>query len=181
MSTPLTLNPYPYALDNPILHTDPSGENPLIVIGLLGGLLGGSLYGYGSQVLRNLNQGMCFWSALSTDIDAGQIAFYAGVGTLLGLGIGGVMIGGQLLAINLGIGATSGTITSQTFNNLSQAANYGIQQATQLRKAISGTGLQAHHIIEQRLAPALGQNASLARKWLSVAVTPEEHRVFTNA
>lgn len=32
---------------------------------------------------------MCFWGALSTNIDAGQVALFAGVGTLLGLGMGG--------------------------------------------------------------------------------------------
>jgi hypothetical protein len=69
---------------------------------------------------------------------------------------------------------------TQAFGNLSQAANYGIQQGNQLRNAISGTGLQSHHIIKQRFAPALGQSTAQARQWLSVAVTPEEHQVFTN-
>lgn len=38
--------------------------------------------------------------------------------------------------------------------------------------------LQAHHLIEQRFAGVLGQNA---RQALSVAVTPAEHQAFTNA
>lgn len=70
---------------------------------------------------------------------------------------------------------------SRAFGNLSQAANYGVQQATQLKDAVVGTGLRVHHIIEQRLALALGQNAAQAREWLSVAVTPQEHQIFTNA
>jgi hypothetical protein len=70
---------------------------------------------------------------------------------------------------------------SEAFGNLSQAAEYGIQPAAQLQKALSGTGLQAHHLIEQRFASVLGQSATQTRQWLSVAVTPEEHQVFTNA
>jgi hypothetical protein len=47
-----------------------------------------------------------------------------------------------------------------------------------LTKALKGTGLQAHHLIEQRFAAALGQNA---RQGLSIAVTQAEHQAFTNA
>jgi hypothetical protein len=77
-------------------------------VGLLGGLLGGAIYGYGSQVVRNYNEGMCPWEALTTNIDAGQIALYAGAGTLLGLGIGGVVLGGQWLLGFLGFLSADG-------------------------------------------------------------------------
>lgn len=43
---------------------------------------------------------------------------------------------------------------------------------------MKGTGLQAHHLIEQRFADTVGQSAS---KMLSVAVTRAENQVFTNA
>lgn len=181
LTQPASLTPYVYALNSPVLLTDPSGENPLLLVGGLGGLLGGAIYGYGSQVVRNLNQGMCFWDALSTNIDAGQVALYAGVGTVLGLGMGGAMVGIQALAGYLTAGGTLGALASQGYGNLSQAARYGIQQANQLKNAISGTGLQVHHIVEQRLAPALNQSATQARQWLSVAVSPAEHQAFTNA
>jgi hypothetical protein len=48
------INPLHYALNNPVLLTDPSEKNPLLLVGALGGLLGGAIYGYGSQVVRNL-------------------------------------------------------------------------------------------------------------------------------
>jgi len=43
---------------------------------------------------------------------------------------------------------------------------------------LSGTGLQAHHIVEQRLAQTLGIDSKLMD---SVAVTTTEHQAFTNA
>ncbi|MBN2835414.1 MAG: hypothetical protein JXR48_10665, partial [Candidatus Delongbacteria bacterium] len=55
---------------------------------------------------------------------------------------------------------------------------FGIQTYKNLRNAIQGLGLQAHHIIEQRLAAALGLNSN---EMLSVALTKAEHQAFTNA
>jgi hypothetical protein len=61
VSTPSTLNPYSYALNNHVLYTDPSGENPLLLlVGAIGGLLGGTIYGYGFQVINNLNHGIFY-------------------------------------------------------------------------------------------------------------------------
>jgi RHS repeat-associated protein len=74
----------------------------------------------------------------------------------------------------------SASCADKAINGLSRASEFGIQPYNQLRQAITRTGLQAHHIIEQRLARALGQTPSATRQWLSVAVTPEEHRAFTN-
>lgn len=110
VSTLATLNPYAYALNNPVLYTDPNGKNPLLLlVGAIGGLLGGTIYGFGSQVISNLNKGMCFWGALSTNIDAGQVALFAGVGTLLGFGMGGAMVRLQALTTYLSFGSTVGT------------------------------------------------------------------------
>jgi len=194
MTQPSTLNPYTYVTNDPATLTDPSGENPFLIAAGVGGLLGGAIYGYGSQVVRNLGQGMCFWNALSYNISAGEVALYAGVGGILGFGMGGATMGIQAAVAYLGIGTTIGTQLSadgdptnkvkavvQGFGNLSQGLRYGIQQASQLKNVVSGTGLQVHHIIEQRFAPALEQSTAQARQWLSVAVTPEEHQAFTNA
>ena len=63
------------------------------------------------------------------------------------------------------------------YGGLSQAPKYGIRSYQDLRAAIRGTGLQAHHLIEQRFKHLFGQVASQMK---SVAVTPAEHQVFTN-
>ena len=47
-----------------------------------------------------------------------------------------------------------------------------------LRRAVAGTGLKSHHLIEKRLAGVVGQKQS---QMLSVAVTEAEHQPFTNA
>lgn len=52
---PASLSPYLYVYNNPVLLTDPSGKNPL----LLAGLLGSTISGFG------LNEGMCPLEALN--------------------------------------------------------------------------------------------------------------------
>ena len=71
-------------------------------------------------------------------------------------------------------------INTQTskFESLSKASEYGIRPYNELRKMISGTGLHAHHIIEQRLVKHLGIDPS---EMLSVTLTKDEHQIFTNA
>lgn len=66
LAQPATLQPYLYVVNNPVLLTDPSGEiAPLLLLGLAGGAIGGGIYGYEAQVAHNLEQGLCFWKALS--------------------------------------------------------------------------------------------------------------------
>jgi hypothetical protein len=62
-------------------------------------------------------------------------------------------------------------------NAFTRAAEFGVRSYNDLSKALSGTGLRAHHIIEQRFAERLGLDPNLMQ---SVALTPEEHQVFTN-
>jgi lysylphosphatidylglycerol synthetase-like protein (DUF2156 family) len=66
----------------------------------------------------------------------------------------------------------------QAEKGLARAAEFGIRAYNQLRSAIKGTGLQEHHVIDQRFAGVMGQNA---REMASVAVTRAEHQAFTNA
>lgn len=72
-------------------------------------------------------------------------------------------------------------VSAGGFGQLSRAAEFGIKPYGTLQKSLKGTGLQAHHLIEQRFAALMGQKKS---KMLSVAVTHgrgSEHQLFTNA
>lgn len=55
---------------------------------------------------------------------------------------------------------------------------YGVKNYHYLRDVLQNTGLQAHHIIEQRFAGKLGLDPKFMK---SIAVTPEQHQLFTNA
>jgi RHS repeat-associated protein len=73
--------------------------------------------------------------------------------------------------------ASEGLVFAETEGQaaLQYASEYGIKGYSSLVQAIKGLGLQAHHIIEKRFANVLGLGSD------SVALTPEEHQIFTNA
>ena len=75
-------------------------------------------------------------------------------------------------------GTTAAASSANAFGGLSRAAEFGIQPYKQMVKALKGTGLQAHHLIERRFAGAMGQRVP---DMLSMAVTRAEHQAFTNA
>ncbi len=67
---------------------------------------------------------------------------------------------------------------SDGFGGLTKAKQYGVKAYNALKKTLKGTGLEAHHIIEQRLVKHLNIDV---KTMLSVAVTKAEHQKFTNA
>jgi len=67
---------------------------------------------------------------------------------------------------------TVGTITTSAWGILSRAAEFGTKTYRDMRTALQGTGLQAHHIVEQRFGLDVD---------VTVAVTRAEHQIFTNA
>ncbi|MDP2709885.1 MAG: RHS repeat-associated core domain-containing protein [Solirubrobacteraceae bacterium] len=76
----LTGQAYAYANNNPITHTDPSGEAPPLLVAALilggGGAAGGAAIDFGSQVAGNLFRGC----GPLDDIDVGDIGISAGLG-----------------------------------------------------------------------------------------------------
>ncbi len=66
----------------------------------------------------------------------------------------------------------------QGLSQFSRASEFGIKSYNDLRKLTSGTGLDAHHIIEQRFAALLGKDAG---DMSAVALTRAEHAAFTKA
>ena len=61
----------------------------------------------------------------------------------------------------------------------SRASEFGIKTFNQLGRLTRGTGLERHHIVEQRFADTLG--ITKPGNMPSIALTPKEHQVFTNA
>ena len=98
-SVPGTLNPYAYALDNPVMVTDPSGQVvpllALIALGLAGGALGGVGY-YGIESAANADP------CTGMEWDWNQAAFW---GTI-GMPIGAVVAAAGYPALTSALGMT---------------------------------------------------------------------------
>jgi hypothetical protein len=153
---------------------------------LVVGGLAGAAYGYGSQVAHNLQSAnMSLSDALTTKIDTGKVARYTLLGAAAGTGLGmvadmaGMAVGsmGTAQALTAGAGAGATGAAQQGFGTLTRAADFGIRSYRGLAQDVSGLGLRAHHIIEARFARTLGM---VDDQMASVAVTAEEHQVFTN-
>jgi RHS repeat-associated protein len=158
---------YAYVNNSPVNFNDPTGHCLVLCTAIIGGAIGAIVGAVGYTA---------YAAATGTEFNTSHMLMAAGggavAGALIGTGVG----------IAAGMSAAATTAASvEAFGGLSQAENYGIQQGNQLKNALASTGLQVHHIIEQRFAPALEQSATQARQWLSAAVTPEEHQQFTNA
>lgn len=117
---------------------------------------------------------------VSTEVVAhGAVVLGAGV-TAVGCltGAGTVVCTGTGTAVT--VTAADGNPTNEIqagLNFFARAAEFGLRSYNELRGLIQGQGLRAHHIIEQRFASTLGLDRGAMT---SVALTPEEHQVFTN-
>ena len=185
-SLPGTQHPYAYGLNNPVLFTDPSGEIvPLVIAAAaLMGIAGGALGGLGYYGLHGLLTDPCFeWNWK-------EAAFWAGAGALMGAALGPIALGGWWIGAQAGLwgmtanAACGGDLcvdeAQKGLGGLSAAANYGINTYSNLRNAVTGTGLEVHHIVEQRFAPALRYTKGQTNLFPSIVLTPEEHQMFTN-
>ena len=76
---------------------------------------------------------------------------------------------------------TTATTAACADGDCTNEGKFIVKTYNQLKEGFTEAGLQVHHIIEQRFAPALNQSYNQARNWLSVVLTPEEHQVITNA
>jgi RHS repeat-associated protein len=187
---------YAYANNNPVKYTDPSGHCLILCTAIIGAGIG-AIVGAVGYTAYTLATGREFNTTTMLLAAGGGAVAGALIGTGVGIAAGmsaAAATSATITGAGLATGATETLLTatggdptdeinaaSQAFGDLSQAANYGVQEGNQLANTLSRTGFQVHHIIEQRLAQALGQSTAQAREWLSVAVTPQEHQVFTNA
>ncbi|MCU7880013.1 MAG: hypothetical protein KZQ66_03605 [Candidatus Thiodiazotropha sp. (ex Lucinoma aequizonata)] len=71
-----------------------------------------------------------------------------------------------------------GLFNKGSLEGFKYTSKYGIKPYAELMKLKKGTGLHAHHLIEQRFATVLGTSPN---NMLAIALTKNEHQVFTNA
>jgi len=115
MGMPATLHPYVYALNNPVLYTDPSGEFafiPLIIAAVAGGVLGGVGY-YGLE--QHLSEDVCAeWNWY-------EAALWGGAGAVLGAAVGSVFYGGWWAGVQLGWWGTAFDAINNQLTNISSS------------------------------------------------------------
>src|SRR5512145_2923066 len=118
-----------YGLNNPVKYNDPSGHFAWVAVGAIGGAIGGAIYGYGSQVISNLNSGMDICQAM-TSVDGGQVAQYTLAGTLIGTGIGGVAAATEAIVTTVTACAATNCVSQaeQAIQNGLNAVQNGIGQ-----------------------------------------------------
>ena len=113
LSLPGTLNPYPYALNNPLLYTDPSGEfvGAALASGLIGAAFAAAGYAFShpGQGLECYLRDGDFWRAVGTGAASGLISgflmgYFAPL-SLLATGFGSAM------QIGAFVGLLSGGLT----------------------------------------------------------------------
>ncbi len=176
---------YAYARNNPVLYIDPSGH----CWGIASGIRGLPTY---DVTCNNLDMALSIVQHPQASLGqkAGAAAYIAAEGgahATLAIGTGMLAWQGGAALIGSGAATTAGSVACADYdctneaaaglNAFSRAAEFGIKTYSDLSNAIKGTGLTAHHIIEQRFATSLGLDPKLMQ---SVALTPEEHQMFTN-
>jgi hypothetical protein len=109
---------------------------------------------------------------------AGTVRQAAQLGCNLSLSCVGGEIDFPTGTVPTGGGDAAGPGLSYPLGGLTKAGEYGVWPYRTLIADLKGTGLQAHHLLNQRFARVLGQvQGSMA----SIAVTDAEHQGFTNA
>jgi hypothetical protein len=187
---------YAYVNNNPARFNDPSGHCIILCTSIIGGAIGAIVGAVGYTAYAGVT-GTEFNTSHMLLAAGGGAAAGALIGTGVGIAAGMSAAATTTAAVTGGSAAATATTTvltatggdptdeiraiSQSYGNLAHAAKYGIQGANQLQRTLTKTGLQAHHLVEQRFHRSLGMTAEQARNWPSVAVTPKEHQMFTNA
>ncbi len=125
------------------------------------------------------------------DVWAGWTTAGAAGACVMGLCPAGIAVGNTIESAVTGGGTPSSVAaragaavrgasgaTPAGLGGLSEAGNYGIWPYKTLKADLKGTGLESHHLVEQRFAAIWGQKPS---GMASIAVTDAEHQAFTNA
>jgi hypothetical protein len=168
---------YAYVRNNPVAYSDPSGH-------WIDTALDVAFIAY--DVYDIINNGLTWESglALAGDVVGAALPVVTGVG--VGIRIAShaddavkiAKIGSKASdAAGIVNRAVDAAHTGEAgLSALSRASEYGIKTYNELRALIKRSGLEAHHLIESRLAERLGIDI---KKIPCLALTKEEHRVFT--
>jgi len=176
------LDRYAYARNNPVRYTDPTGhwiESAIDIISI------------GYDVCDISTNGLNWENGLSLVADVASLALpaFAGGGVLVRAAmhaddgvdvLKAVDTAGNVIqsANQAGNAVQAANQVSNGLSAFSRASEFGIKSYNDLRAAISGTGLGAHHLIEKRFADLLGLDPGSIP---SIALTRQEHQAFTNA
>jgi RHS repeat-associated protein len=174
---PSTQHPYVYALNNPVLYTDPSGE--FIVPLLLAAAIGG---GFAAYSYFQAQPCATFPSALSDPAfqRAVGIGMLAGaVGGLIGFGVGAIGVGafGGGLSGAIISGAVGGGLAGGVGEALRQVATYGHIRNPQLLGAAMLSGVVTGGVLG---AVGYGVRQLLANR-IGPISPPTRHRGLRNA
>nr|WP_286193639.1 RHS repeat-associated core domain-containing protein [Boseongicola sp. H5] len=158
------LNLYAYVENDPANSIDPSGliEGSVTTArsaGMSSGL--GGIFNATLGLANNIRTALMSTTSLTSVTAAANVADRA-----LSCASGDVL------------GCAAGRTVDRVLGNaFERAGEFGIQSYRDLRRQIQGSGLEAHHLIEQRFARRFGMNP---RDMPSIALTRAEHQPFTN-
>jgi RHS repeat-associated protein len=186
LSNPQSYNRYSYVANNPLAYTDPSGHSWVPWWEEVKGqwavnemVQKHTEYGNYTQFMAARQK-----NAIPTAGDLRSVT--AGAHAAGGMASAYITVEASIVApeARMAAGGTKveiiaeGQTAKQGLSQFSRASEFGIKSYNDLRKLTSGTGLEAHHIIEQRFAALLGKDAG---DMSAVALTRAEHAAFTKA
>ena len=180
-ANPQSLNRYSYVLNSPLKYTDPNGHYPPQPPCFWCNKEFGNVANWPGWAKNIVSVG-CFLTIGCHVDENGDIKGPTKQEYLESVANSGGGLAYPAMAVAPEVSALQGTTqkAAQQLESkaLSKAGEYGIKPYTQLQKLLNKTGLKAHHIVEKRFASILGLDPN---KMSSVALTQEEHQMFTNA
>ena len=174
------ISPYAYCANNPINFVDPDGRAFDIIWDLMSIGMGAHSF---TQNVRSGNIRGAVGDGVGIVVDA----FAAFVPFVPG-GVGAVRAGAKAVnvvdnAVDAAKAVRTGSALAGELNQFEKAAEFGVDSYNALRKNVldtygTGSGLEVHHLIEQRFADTMGLKSG---DMPSIVLTKDEHKSFTAA